>query len=595
VPQADGVDHNSGVAKSPLSAGAAASGIAILLLVGLLLRLTIAYVLLPGSGFESDLGTFTAWAYQLGQQGSGSFYATASFADYPPGYLYVLWLIGGLGHLLAPLANGDAASVIGSLIKVPPILADITVGYILYRLVLSWRGHNAAARRVALLVAGLYVFNPVTWYDSAIWGQTDAIGALVLLLCVAALIRGNAEGATALAVLAALIKPQFGVVALPIVGVVLLRRHLLGGGSMPHNPVLLPRRLRGWFEYEQGPWRLVSSAVVGLLVMIIVLWPFSLDIPGYISQMAKTAGGYPYLTVNAYNPWAMIGSGGNAPLAFGGGWSSDTIPLLGPIPGVFIGGALLVIGFGLGAVRLGWLADRRSILIVTILLALGFFILPTRVHERYMFPIFAFLPLLAAVNRRWLAAFVLLSIGAFINMHGVLTTPLYATPNLDNMIFGDLFRSPLGIVSSVVLNVIGFAFVAWSLRPQAARLPDEYALPEPAEVDGELGVADQEPDLPAEPWWAPLAALVPPSSCAPIASSSRSRCTSTRSTTPGRRSSSCRTGATACLIRSTSSLTRTWPSTAWPWASRRWATIASSRPASWAGRRAMRPSNSAGT
>ena len=60
APRPDGADRISGVAKSPLSASAVGSGIAILLLVGLLLRLVLAYVLLPGSGFESDIGTFTA-------------------------------------------------------------------------------------------------------------------------------------------------------------------------------------------------------------------------------------------------------------------------------------------------------------------------------------------------------------------------------------------------------------------------------------------------------------------------------------------------------------------------------------------------------
>ena len=107
APRPDGADRISGVEKSPLSASAVGSGIAILLLVGLLLRLVLAYVLLPGSGFESDIGTFTAWASQLAQTGPGNFYATAGFADYPPGYLYVLWLIGELGNILAPLFGGN--------------------------------------------------------------------------------------------------------------------------------------------------------------------------------------------------------------------------------------------------------------------------------------------------------------------------------------------------------------------------------------------------------------------------------------------------------------------------------------------------------
>ena len=467
APRADGADRTLGAIRAR-GARTAIGSLAVLLLVGLLLRLTIAYVLLPGSGFESDIGTFTAWAMQLGQHGPSTFYATAGFADYPPGYLYVLWLLGGLGNLLAPFAGGDAGAATAALIKLPPMLLDIAVGALLYFLVTRWRANRPDAARLGLIAAALYVLNPVTWYDSAVWGQTDAVGALILLLTVAALMRGNSEGASVLAVLAALIKPQFGVVALPVVAIVLIRRHLLRPGTNPRNRVLLPDRLRQWFEVEDGFWRLVSSAVSALVVLLILLAPFSMDVPRFISQMTGTANGYPWLSVNAYNAWALVGAGGAGPLAFGGGWSSDTVGLLGPLPGVVIGGILLAVGFAFGILRLAWQDDRRSIVAVTIFLAFCFFMLPTRVHERYMFPIFGLLPLLAVVDRRWMLATIALSIAAFINLHGILTIDLYATPNLEHLPLGELFREPLGILVAIFLNVFGFVLIAYQLRPGAA-------------------------------------------------------------------------------------------------------------------------------
>src|SRR5438067_13801254 len=65
--------------------------IALVLLGGLALRLVIAYVLLPGQGLGNDLRLFSHWALVLASNGPAHFYATAGFADYPPGYLYVLW------------------------------------------------------------------------------------------------------------------------------------------------------------------------------------------------------------------------------------------------------------------------------------------------------------------------------------------------------------------------------------------------------------------------------------------------------------------------------------------------------------------------
>jgi hypothetical protein len=458
--------RTGGHASSRSAAGTGLSALAILLLVGLLLRLTIAYVLLPGSGFGSDIGTFTAWAQQLARSGPGDFYATASFADYPPGYLYVLWLVGGLGNLLGGLTGqGD---ITAALIKLPPMLADIGIGYLLYRLVRDWRMPRVDAERLGLMAAAIYVFNPVSWYDSAIWGQADAIGALVLLLAVMALLRGNTEGSVALTVLAGIIKPQFGVVLAPLVVAVLLRRHLIRPGSSPRHEVLVPVRLRAWFTQEHGPWRLLSALTAGLVTAVVLLTPFSLDIPGFVSRMVETAGGYPYLSVNAYNGWALVGSGGQQPLAFGGGWSDDTTGLLGPLPGVVIGAALLVVGYALAMWRAAWLDDRRGIVVVAIFLALAFFILPTRVHERYMFPIFALLPIVAVVDRRWLWATVAFSAAGLINLHGILTTPLYGTDNVTSLPLGDLFRSPAGVLAAAALSLGGFAFVCWQLRPSAA-------------------------------------------------------------------------------------------------------------------------------
>ncbi|HUP82978.1 MAG TPA: phospholipid carrier-dependent glycosyltransferase [Candidatus Limnocylindria bacterium] len=466
TPRAVGADRTLG-ARRARGARTAVGSLAILLLVGLLLRLTIAYVLLPGSGFETDISSFVGWALQLAKNGPGTFYG-AGFADYPPGYLYVLWILGGLGGLLAPLAHGDTVAAVTALIKIPPILLDIAVGALLFYIVRKWRENRPDADRLALIAAALYVLNPVTWYDSAVWGQVDASGAFILLLTVAALMRGNSEGATILAVVAALIKPQFGIVALPVVGIVLLRRHLFRPGSNPRNPVLLPQRLRSWFEGEDGFWRIISSAVAGLVVLLALLAPFSMDVVRFFNQMTGTAAGYPWLSVNAYNAWALIGAGGAQPLASGGGWSSDTVGLLGPLPGVLVGGILLALGFAVGVLRLAWQDDRRSIVAVTIFLALAFFMLPTRVHERYMFPIFGLLPLLAVVDRRWMIATIALSIAAFINLHGILTIDLYATPNLEHLPFGELFRQPLGILVAIFLNVFGFVLVALQLRPSVA-------------------------------------------------------------------------------------------------------------------------------
>jgi hypothetical protein len=486
-PSAGGSERGLGAPGESTRAGAGIPPIALLLLAGLALRLIIAYVLFPGSGFSTDISSFTSWALTLAHYGPSGFYANAGFADYTPAYLYILWGVGVAGQAIAGLLGTDAAVVIGQLIKLPAILLDLVVAYVLYRVALAWngsvdegvddrqpapdadRGSGAAwraprVRLLALGVAALYLFNPVPWYDSALWGQVDALGALVVLGAILALVAGWSESAAALAVLAALVKPQFGLVLSPIVGAMLLRRHLFAPGSGP-VPRVRSARLASWFVEEQGPWRIISSMAAGLAVLFVVIVPFRLDIVGLLRLVLTTAGEYHYLTVNAYNGWALIADPGGVSLARAGTWSDDLVPLLGPLPGFVIGATLLLAGIVVGVLQVAWRDSRRSILLAAAFLSLAFFVLPTRVHERYLFPIFVILPLLAMTSRRWLVATVVLAAASFMNLHAILTLPLYATPNIANLLGGPAFRSETGVILSAMGHIAVFLVALLALDP----------------------------------------------------------------------------------------------------------------------------------
>ena len=57
----------------------------------LLLRLLLAYTT---HGFSNDIACFAAWADRIFTLGPGQFYSAEMFTDYPPGFMYVLYLIG---------------------------------------------------------------------------------------------------------------------------------------------------------------------------------------------------------------------------------------------------------------------------------------------------------------------------------------------------------------------------------------------------------------------------------------------------------------------------------------------------------------------
>src|SRR5438445_2318315 len=186
-----------------------AGAILILLALGLAFRVIIAYVN-PGSGFRVDLTSFHAWSADLATNGFGGWYTRPFFHDYTPGYLYVLYLVGVAGKALGQ-----------DLIKIPAILADVGLGWLVW----SMARELGAGRRAALVGAAFVVFNPVSWFDSVLWGQVDSFGVLFLLLGLRELWRDRPERAAILAVIAALIKPQLAILV-PILAVVTIRRAL---------------------------------------------------------------------------------------------------------------------------------------------------------------------------------------------------------------------------------------------------------------------------------------------------------------------------------------------------------------------------------
>jgi hypothetical protein len=429
----------------------AARGLLAILIIGLAFRLIIAYVLLPGSGFGADRQSFIAWASDLAASGPGGFYGRVSFIDYTPGYLYVLWLIGILGNALGG---------IGDLIKLPAILADVAVAYLVHQLVVELGG----SRRAALLGALLFVVNPVTWFDSSVWAQVDSFGLIFLLLGLRELWRNHPERAAILATVAAVIKPQLGILV-PILVAVLVKRHLI-------DPFRAADRDAPAGRLGGGPIRIITSGLLALATAALLSAPFGLSIVDLLVQVGKTAGGYPYITVNAYNPWALIEQGGNG-LAASGTWLPDIatssatgtpVSILG-IPALFVGTALLLAVIVLVGVVVARRDDRRTILVGLTVLAIAFFVVPTRVHERYLFPFFALAAILAATSFRWRLAYFALAVANFANLYAVLTTPFYNNPGIRDWLgSADAFRSQAGVTIAALVHLLVGLWALTELR-----------------------------------------------------------------------------------------------------------------------------------
>ena len=367
------------------------AGLATLFAAGFLLRVVLGL----GGGFPSDIAVFQGWAQRLAEVGPGAFYAPEVFADYPPGYLYVLWPLGELARVF-----GDGIVPV-FLVKLPAMVADVALAYVVMRLAEVVAAAAGIERWwVRPVAAAAILFNPPIVFLSAVWGQVDtvaalyALGGVLLLVKPERTVRSEAGGAALLA-LAFATKPQTAFL-LPIVALVLVVRHVRS------------RKL----ELMDVAVRLGTP-----LLAFVVVWtglgiPFGMSPARLVSFYAEAGSTYPYTSVWAFNFWGAAGF-----------WRADTgegaFRLFGATA-VSVGIVAFCAGVSYVLVRAyRVLVERRRAAEVVLaggaaVVCLSFAFL-TRIHERYLFLGLACLaPLI--VYPRIRAAFAALSALYMINL-----------------------------------------------------------------------------------------------------------------------------------------------------------------------------------
>jgi hypothetical protein len=107
---------------------------------------------------------------------------------------------------------------------------------------------------------------------------------------------------------------------------------------------------------------------------------------------------------------------------------------IGGLPAVVVGdGLLLAILVGV-SVWAAWRDDRLSIVVALAILTIAFFVVPTRAHERYLFPFFAVGAILLAVSWRW-------SVRTWCSRW---STPRTCSPSWSNTRAFPAFKAPTG-------------------------------------------------------------------------------------------------------------------------------------------------------
>ncbi|MCR5691224.1 MAG: glycosyltransferase 87 family protein, partial [Eubacterium sp.] len=369
-------------------------------------------------GHGTDMNCFYAWSDMIWENGIGKFYYLDAFTDYPPGYMFLLWIIAGIRQLFHVETSSDMGRL---LIKLFPIIFDLATAFLIY--ILSKKKFSEGS---SLLFAALYALNPLVVLDSSNWGQTDgAFTFFVLLTCYLCMEKKRIP-AYFVYVVGVLIKPQ----------------------ALLFAPILIYTIIDQVFLQDfkwQKFWKDLIWGLGAIGAMFLMILPFGIG--KVLTQYTETMTSYEYCTINAYNIWAL----------FGKNWVDQSETFLG-IAYSNWGKLAIVAALALSAwVFFKKLKDQDSKYYVSMaIISATMFLFSVRMHERYLFPVvgLTLMAFLVRPSKEMFFTFVGFTTVSFMNVAHVLYA--FVEENENTGPNGGI----LGITALLTLGVYGYMFFA---------------------------------------------------------------------------------------------------------------------------------------
>jgi len=366
----------------------------------------IRFLLFPTQGYANDMATFAYWFNTAADNGPRVFYSVVLWCDYPPLNVYFFW---GFGSLAKALSLSGAPAIY-PIVKLLPNLFDTATAFLIYIFV-----RKRLDFKSALLATALYAFNPAVIFNAAVWGQFDAIYTFLLVLSLMLALTSKPELSAVTYILGVLAKPQ-SIALLPLIVFLILKK-------------------KGWR-------RMLTSILAGTATLFAVIIAFEWSNPiTFLTDIYFGAySGYEVTSVNAFNIWAL-----------GGLWVPDG--------NLFIVGWILFGAFATFTLYVLYKRFNTSgemlALFSAFMLFFGFFMLPTRIHERYLFPALSILALMVLFLKKTRPLYGILTATCFVNQAYILYwLNFYSASGYSPDLSGD----PVVLAISVI-NLLVFLYV----------------------------------------------------------------------------------------------------------------------------------------
>jgi Gpi18-like mannosyltransferase len=293
------------------------------------------------------------------------------------------------------------------LVKLPSIFADLGIGYFIYLITKK------------LKFAILWLFNPIIWYNSAIWGQTDAIVNLLGLVSIFYILRKKLVASSLFLVLSILFKGSLAIFVPVLFVYAFLQKY----------------RFKMWVK---------SGVVCALAVILVSIWFHPrIDLFVWLFNLYNQRilpGEIGYLTANAFNFWWLVDPGRvlDSTIYFG-------------LPARIWGYLIALIGVGIVIFKLKKNKSEKTLFWSLAMTALITFLFLTRIHERYLYPFFPVGTILVSFMPEFIIPLLLLSGVNLLNLYHLFWAP--SIPPLEALLKVDVFKRLLAVIDTATVGV----------------------------------------------------------------------------------------------------------------------------------------------
>ncbi len=419
--------------------------------------------LLPMPPLKGDMDILASWGTTIRTVPMADFYSKSDpDCDYPPVYLYILKGSVLLQGLVSGSAGATDPDSLVPWIKAGPVVADILLAILAFLLCRRLLGFPRS-----LIAAALVAFNPGLVFVSAVWGQVDSIPNAFAMASMLALVSRRPNLAALLAGASVLTKPQY-VIFLAGPALAYLRAETL---HLP--PLNAPGGRSAWVRWIG--LRVVVPLLAMVATMELAMLPFSESLwpMGGVEwtlwgRTAYRAGKFAFVSVGAFNFWATPIAGLQQP--------DSTVAWLSLSYQIW--GALLMAAAMAPALLLAWRKPNDSLSVVwsSFVVFLSFFVLFTRIHERFLFSAIPLAAVASAINLRLVPYYVATSVLYSFNLWANYHAQANKVAGAEHGEFAGLV--PVASILSVVLLVAALAAIPVLLRSRqvGTAIPDGGSL-----------------------------------------------------------------------------------------------------------------------